>query len=256
MFGIAVLVLIYFHRYQIVQTGASPLQIFTKRKKNFLLEFPSWRNEKSEFEVTIDELIPSSDTVDPKIITKAQILANKADHFLQKGDLINAEKLLIQALALNPSNPDYYHKLGLIYLKQNQYSKSEMMYRKLTVSGFQEASYLSNLGMALYQQKKLEEAKSFYQQAIATDPTRPGRFFSLGQIFYELQDFEKALENFEKALDLDQKNIDYLLTLANFYLERDMKEKARELLEEIVAKYPKNEDAQEMLKSIDTSSPK
>lgn len=175
---------------------------------------------------------------------------------MEKGDFHNAEKCFIQALSLDPSNPDSYNKLGLLYLHQNQFGKAEMMYRKLIVTGLNEAAYLSNLGLALYQQKKLEEAKTFYQKALEADQTRPGRFFSMAQIFYELQEFEHAVDHFRKAIELEPNNLDYLLSLAHFYTEQNRKEEAKKLLGEILAMFPKNTEANEMMMKVAENEPK
>jgi len=247
--GILVLAAIFFRRYMATEKGVVAFQ-FHGRRKNIFDYFHFILEKGDDLEITVDELIPDKSMVDPKNVTKAEILSNKADASINKGDIKNAQKFLIQSLALDPSNLQIYHKLGLLYLRQGQFSKAENMYRKLILSLPTDPVFNSNLGLALYQQKKLEEAKSFYQKAIELDNTRAGRFFSLGQILNELGEFEHALDHLRKAIELDSRNLDYLLTLAQVYSDRDMAQEAQQLLGEILALYPDNVLALEMMQKV------
>lgn len=243
--GILVLGSIFFRRYMILERGLTSFSFF-KRKKN-VLDLLRLNRGKVELEVTVDEMIPEPSSVDAKKVAKAGIMEKKADSVLAKGDMKQAEQLLIQALALDPSNIDTYHKLGLLYLRQGQFGKAEMMYQKLVTSAKNDPVYFSNLAVALYQQKKLEEAKSNYRKAIELDASRAGRFFSLAQVLQELGEVQEALSHFRKAIEMDPGNLDYLLTLAQVYMEIDMMDDAQALLGEILAAYPENVIAREMM---------
>ncbi len=251
--GIVVLGLIFVRRYMMVEKGAASLPSFSllggkKRSVWNLLRFH--KDHKDKVEVTVDEMIPEPSTVDAKSSVKANTMVKKADAALQKGDQKHGEQFLIQALSFDPSNPETYHKLGLLYLHQGQFGKAENMYQKLVVSGQNDPVYFSNLALALYQQKKLEGAKSHYKKAIELDAARPGRFFSLGQVLKEMNELQEAVEHFKKAVDMDPKNLDYLLTLAEAYGEAGMPDDARALLGEILAAFPDNAIAQEMMAKI------
>jgi tetratricopeptide (TPR) repeat protein len=243
--GIFVLGSIFFRRYMILERGLTSFSFF-KRKKN-VLDLLRLNKGRAALEVTVDEMIPEPSTIDAKKVAKAGIMEKKAGTVLAKGDLKQAEQLLIQALALDPSNIDTYHKLGLLYLRQGQFGKAEMMYQKLVTSAKNDPVYFSNLAVALYQQKKLDEAKSNYRKAIELDSSRAGRFFSLAQVLQELGEVQEALGHFRKAIEMDPGNLDYLLTLAQVYMEVDMMDDARALLGEILAAYPENAIAREMM---------
>lgn len=247
--GLLILTYIFVRRYQILTYGYSPLDIFSKQKKPLTHLFHR-ETEKHQPEVTIEEIMPKSESIDPKNITKAEILIRKAGILLDKGDHHTAERYFIQATVLDPSSHEAHSKLALIYLKNERFSKAEMLYRKLIVSGYKEPSYLSNLALALFQQHKLEEAKSFYQKAIEADPTRAGRFFSLAHTLYELNEFDQAIDNFRKAIELEPKNLDYLLSLAQVYIERNMNHEAETLLHQILATYPENQAAKDLQKRL------
>ncbi len=246
--GIAVLVLIFLRRYKMTEKGIGPGQIYGKRKRVFYHLFHHLAEEKHE--VTAQELIPAPESINPKDAIKGKSLFKRAEAHLEKGDLLNTEKLLIQSLALDPSSLEAYNKLGLIYIKEGQFKKAEMIFRKLTSAKGDEPSYHSNLGLTLYHQQQLAEAKSAYEKAIELDQGRAGRYFSLGKILHAMNETDKALVHFQKALEMDPKNLDYLLTMAQFYQEQGLLAESKHILGEIMAMFPENEDAMRMMKEL------
>lgn len=252
--GLAVLASIFVRRYMLVEKGVTAFSVFGRKQKAVDLLNMGTAGESNE--VTVEEMIPDRSTIELKKIAKADTMMKKADAALAQGDAVLGEKLLIQALALDPSNLDAYHRLGLIYLRQNQFGKAEMMYQKLVLSAQNDPVYYSNLAVALYQQKKLEEAKKHYKKAIELDASRAGRFFSLAQVLQELGEMQEAIEHFQKAIAMDPSNLDYLLTLAQAYIETDMRHEARSLLGEILAAYPDHQMAREMMEKANRDDSK
>lgn len=236
--GIIVLGAIFLHRFMIVERGVS-LKSLLFRKKNIFRHIEHAETSN----LTVDEMLPAAETVNPKDRAKADSLVRKAELGLKKGTLKECEQLLIKALALDPSSVEAHNKLGLIYLQQGLFGKAESIYKKLTLTLSHEPAYFGNLGMALYSQGKLEEAKVSYKKAMELDATRPGRFFSLGRIFTELNEVEEAIAHLKKAVEMDSKNLDYLLTLAQLYIDKKLLVEAKQLLGEILLISPDNEMA-------------
>ena len=246
--GILVLGSIFIRRYMMVEKGIASFSLLGRSKSVLDLLHLHRHGGGATLEVTVNEIIPDPSSVDAKKAAKAEMMIKKADISTTKGDLKQGEQLLIQALALDPSNVDAYHKLGLLYLHQGQFSKAEMMYHKLVASAKNDPVYFSNLAVAMYQQKNLEGAKSQYKKAIELDDSRAGRFFSLAQVLKELGEVQEALDHFRKAVNMDPKNLDYLLTLAQVYVEDGSMDEARALLEQILAVHPDNEIAKDLMK--------
>ena len=217
------LLLIFSRRYYILEKG----HLFGKMvlKKDF--HWPS-KIGKEDHEVTMKEMIPDISTVSPKLVVKGDSFFKKAELELKRGNLAEAEKLYIKAIAMNPAHIEAHAKLGMLYLNQEQFAKAELIYRKLVLAVVDDPVYFSNLGLSLFQQEKYSEAKDFYEKAIELDSSRPGRFYSLSRINHLLSNFEEALLNLEKALQMDPENLDYGLTLANWYIEKGMSREARE----------------------------
>ncbi|MCC7196950.1 tetratricopeptide repeat protein [Candidatus Peregrinibacteria bacterium] len=236
--GMLVLGVIFLRRFMILEHGVT-LKSLLFRKKNIFrhVEHPETLN------LTVEEMLPAAETVNPKDRAKADSLVRKAEIGLKRGALKESEQLLIKALALDPSSVEAHNKLGLIYLQQGMFGKAESIYRKLTLTLSHEPAYFGNLGMALYSQGKLDDAKVFYKKALEIDATRPGRFFSLGRIFTELNEVEEAIAHLKKAVEMDPRNLDYLLTLAQLYVDKNLPVEAKQLLGEILLISPDNEMA-------------
>ncbi len=237
--GLAVLGFIFLKHYLPLEKGITFHSYFFKNRHlvHHRVVTPD------SFEVTVEEMIPAPDKIDLKDTARADILIRKADFQLDKGEIKQAEKSLIQALSINPSAVTAYDKLGLIYLRQKLFGKAESIYRKVILTVLMEPAYFSNLGLALFHQGKLEEAKGNYKKAIELDNTRAGRFFSLAQIMRELGEVDEAIAHLKKAVEMEPRNLDYLLSLAEFYVDKGLQNEARQLIGEILLLAPDNEMA-------------
>jgi len=237
---------IFSRRWYLTEKG----QMFGKMvfKKGMRL---SNRMTKDDLEVTVKEMIPTAGEVDPKMTFKAKNLYRKGEVALKKDNAKDAEKLFIQALALDPSHIESHAQLALIYLKQQQPAKAELLYRKLILAIPDEVIYLSNLALALYQQGKLEEAKEYYEKAIEVDGSRAGRHFSLAQIFYELGEVEKAVQKVDNAIVQDDRNTSYYLTKAHWLVEQGITSEAKLVIQKTLEIEPHNVEAKAILRDLE-----
>jgi len=244
---ILTLLLLFFRRYYLLEKGHLFGRMVLKRGHN--LPKPM---SKEDHEVTAKEMIPDQSKINPKLVVKGDNLFKKAEQELKKGNIKDAEKNYIKAISMNPAHLEAHAKLGAIYLNQEQFSKAELIYRKLVLAVSDDPVYFSNLGLSLFQQEKYEEAKDFYEKAIELDPNRPGRFYSLARINHLLNDIDNAFLNIQKALNLDPDNLDYGLTLANWYVEKGMNADAKAILERIEQHWPGNTEAKELMKEMES----
>jgi Tfp pilus assembly protein PilF len=189
----------------------------------------------------------------PKVVPKsmeAKMMYSQAMTYFDRGQLEEAEKKLIQVASLDSDFCEADHRLGLIYLKQEQYGKAEAIFNKLISQNGDDAVFYSNLGRALYGQSKMEEALAAYLKAVELDPSRAGRFVSAAEIYRQLENEEKAQKMYKKALELDPSNIDYLLTFAHFLIEDKKFSQAKFYLEKVLKLQPDNSIALEMMKEV------
>ncbi len=236
---VSVLILagIFFRKYLIVEKNVSFKSLFFRHKH---IVKPVVDKENVS-ELSITEIIPDVESVDEKNRVKADSFIRKSDIYFGKGDVVNAEKSLIQALALDPSSIEAYKRLGALYLNQGQFSKAENIYKKLIATVHDDPLFFSNMGIALYSQNKLEDAIKHYEKAIELDSSKASRFFSLGQIYYELENMEKALSLIKTAVDKMPDNVDYLLTLAHLYDELNMVDEAKDTANSVILLNPDEE---------------
>lgn len=173
-----------------------------------------------------------------------------ADMHFARGDLEEAEKWFIKALAFDPNHPEALNRLGVIYIQQGNARRAEILYRKLLSITQKESIYYCNYGRCLYNQKRLPEAIEAYDNALKLDASRPSRFVSVGQIYYELKDYVKALSYFAKALDLDPQNKEYLSITAELAELVGDTERMHKSLEKIAAMDPYNEAVKKKLEAL------
>lgn len=272
--GIALIIIalflvgIYLRRYYIVEKGIyleeGIISRFHKKRSLYGL-IHMHKNENNHEEKLRDQSIqmPSEDAAkadaraEQKQLNRqapqtmeAKMLFNQAIKHYKENNLDEAAKKLIQVIAIDEKFSEAMHKLGLIYLRQKQYSKAEAIFKDLLSLSPEDAVYYSNLGRSLYEQKKFPEALTFYLKSIELDNSRPGRVLSVAEIYREMGDKEKAQEMYKKALEMDGNNVDYLLTFAHFLIEDNKFEQAAFYIDKVIALEPKSEIALDMKNKI------
>lgn len=132
----------------------------------------------------------------------------------QKHDEV--ERLLIQALTLDPKSTEARAELAKMYLRTNANAKAEALYREL-LSCSNDVSFHANLGLACYKQKKFEMACESYQEALNSDPRNPERAATLGRACMAAKRYNEAVELLEKAAERMARDTELLQILAECY---------------------------------------
>ena len=249
---VAALLGIFVRKYYILEKGVYIEKVLARKFFGKSHHVQMDREDKNNSSETTQErkAPPHAPKSVPKTM-EAKMLYSKAMIFYDRGDLNEAEKKLIQVTALDQNFTDAIHRLGLIYLKQAQFSKAEELFKQLINQIEYEAVYHSNIGRALYEQEKFEDALTSYLKSLEIDDSRPGRFVSTAEVYRQLNKKEEAQRMYEAALKLDPTNIDYLLTYAHFLIEEKSFEKARFYLDKVLKIQPDNTIAQEMKKECE-----
>lgn len=173
---------------------------------------------------------------------------NQADFHFSKGDLREAEKGFIRVIALKEDHPESNNKLGIIYMKQEQFKKAEAIFRFLVETYPSRALYYSNLGRVLYSQERLAEAAEAYERAVQLDNTRIERYLSLGQVYKELKDIRKAVKAFSKALEQDIRNEGLYFLIVDLLEELQAYDQAIAYLEAMLDQFPYNDEAKQRIR--------
>jgi tetratricopeptide (TPR) repeat protein len=148
---------------------------------------------------------------------------DRADRLIEEKDYEQAEKILIGAVEIDPSNEKLYNKLGVLYIEQGNFADAKESFKtSLKHDKYNDLTY-NNLGLALFNQGRYNEAIEAYQKSIQLNSLIPHRYINLGLSYAALRQYEKALDAYKKALVLDKDNKDYQK------LTREAQEKIEEM---------------------------
>lgn len=176
-------------------------------------------------------------------------LVRSADKALAQDKTEDAEKLLIQALTIQPQAHDVRAQLAKLYLTTARESKAEAMYREL-LNHRDDVSFFANLGLAYYRQGKYVDACFAYQEALNRDAKNPERSAALGRACIAAHRFEEAAPLLEKAVAHLSRDIPLLHLLAECYLQLNWVDKAEDIYRRINKLEPYDEAVKAKLSSI------
>ena len=99
----------------------------------------------------------------------------EAENYFQRGDWSKAEKVYLHLAASQPRQPKFYNRLGIIYLKQKNFS----------------------------------DARASFETAVKIDPTVASRFYNLAAAWQHLNNKKKARQAIVTALRFSPRNKKY-----------------------------------------------
>ncbi|MFC1615718.1 tetratricopeptide repeat protein [Patescibacteria group bacterium] len=182
---------------------------------------------------------------------KSQVedLRDKAERMIKVGKEEEAIKHFIQALAVNESDEETLHKLGMLYMKKKMFSPASALFKQLITIN-EDALHYSHLGLSFYHLQDFEGARHAYQKAVELDEKRPQRFVSLCQVYRSLDYPHAAIIALNKAVELEKENLDLKVLLADLML--DIKElfKAETILKELFDLDPDNPGAKAVFEDL------
>ena len=162
-----------------------------------------------------------AETVCRLIIQTAPVNANAlqllgAVEFRRK-NYEEAEKFVLQAIAVNGKAAEYHNSLGNIYKAQGKPSQAEKCYRKAHGLRPRYADPLANLGALLMIQGKYHEAAASYKKALELAPEQPEFHYALGLLLTAMSKPEQGIEHYNKALLLKPDSPEILTGMAEAY---------------------------------------
>lgn len=138
-----------------------------------------------------------------------QFLSDADIHF-RKGEMKAAEKLYLQAAALDPRCSKAYSRLGVIYLETGEnYDDAEAAFRQALKTDPSNGYILNNLGLVLYHQDKYADAIRQFELAVRQDEHNASRHANLGMAYMAMRQYAKAESSFKKALKLAPNELEY-----------------------------------------------
>ncbi|MBI5414400.1 tetratricopeptide repeat protein [Candidatus Peregrinibacteria bacterium] len=234
---------------------------FFQNFQNFfkkIFSYKNWRKKTAEDEMSDAEeearkkaALEHKRKKDP-VIPRKEIheLLGKAEVFLARNELEEAEKLFIKILSFDEENVTALQKLAYLYLQTGSPHKSEGLYLELLELTSGSPAIYTNLGLALFNQKKFEESIEAYKKAVELDVDHGARYANLGQVYFVIQNLESAIECFENAVKKDPRNLGFLYHLADSCLEAKRFSEARKWYEKILDLSPYDESAKEEVRRL------
>jgi tetratricopeptide (TPR) repeat protein len=122
---------------------------------------------------------------------------------LQSGRFADAERLYEKALAIEPSDPDVVHFLGLIAYWTRRYDLALTRLTKATqlAPGYAEAH--NNLGILLLEMRKLDQAIQRFERAVSLKPDYAAAYANLGNAVRDVGRPGQAVELYRRAIHLN-----------------------------------------------------
>jgi hypothetical protein len=121
----------------------------------------------------------------------------------QAGRLLEAEQIYRQVLALDPTNADCLHLLGMAAFQSGRQAEAEELIRKAIALHPTASSYHANLGNILQSQAKLAEAEASYRHALELRAAQPEVHLNLGHVLKAQGHVDSALASYRQSLALN-----------------------------------------------------
>jgi uncharacterized protein (TIGR02466 family) len=130
-------------------------------------------------------------------------LKSLAFSHLQSGRLTDAEALYTRTLAIDPSDPDVIHFLGIIAYRTGRY---DLAIKRLTAATRLAPDYAeahNNLGLLLLEQQKADEAISHFERAVSLKPNYAAAYANLGHAARQSGRPGDAIASYQRAVQIN-----------------------------------------------------
>lgn len=159
---------------------------------------------------------------------KIRTLLLAADEFAKKEEYLEAERRIIEAIALNPKRVETYRVLGGLSLAKKDYDQAKETFKHLLKLNHDDAAAYSALGLVESQLGHLDEAEKDYLKSVALAHKVASYHLDLGLVYRAKGENAKALLQFREATSLEPENPKYL----DYQLEEALTLEDKNLAEE------------------------
>ncbi len=167
------------------------------------------------------------------IISRAHVLISQQKY-------VEAEKLLMTALATTPDDLGVLSLLAEINLQLDRYDKAILMVNTAIAIEPDEAGLFFIKSRIMLQTEKYAEAEENIQQALRLDPGEPNYFTVYASIRLVQKKYREALEFANQALELDPENVVGLNVRSTALLKLNDKQGSFQTIEGALRNDPNN----------------
>jgi Tfp pilus assembly protein PilF len=171
---------------------------------------------------------------------KATRYLQDAREAINRNDWESAEKLLRQAVKVDPQNREAWQMLVMVLVRQNRWTEAESLAAKIR-DREAKADALLMLADIAYTQRNWDKAKQIYQQVIKLDPDNAAALNNYGYMLAELgEQLDEAEKMIRKALKIRPNEPAFLDSLGWVYFQRGNYREALKWVEKAVKGQPKD----------------
>lgn len=168
----------------------------------------------------------------------------------KEGKLDQYEKILIEALAIEPDNKEFNQLLADLYFTMWNYNKALSLLKKLIESDPHNHGAIWQIGEIYLITGDFETAELLIEKAISLKPSNPKYHISMVEVLYNTNRKKEAINIMEKVVRLRPSNTSYIFTLANLYEEVGDLDNAKKYYFRVLEHEPSNESAKKRLKIL------
>ncbi len=152
-----------------------------------------------------------------QIDEEAEINHREAMRFVKNKDYDNAILKWEEAIKLNPKDPEYFYKLGLIYFEMKSYKNSiSFLERSVQLCPIQHKALLL-LGINYIKLRQFDMAENYLTESQRLDKNNVLTYLNLGGVYSVQKKFNEVIEVFNTAVQLNPKEARAYLGLARVY---------------------------------------
>ena len=173
-------------------------------------------------------------------IYKARDKKENTNDPTKPSSLKEQEKILKNAIEINPEDERVYLRLGKYYRKIGEHNRFGEMFKKaIEINPEDERAYI---GLGVYYRKRGEynKAAEMFKKAIAINPENERGYLALGRCYGNKGKYNKAAEMFKKAIEINPEDDRPYIELGHYYRDRGEFDKAEEMFKKVIKITPRN----------------
>lgn len=182
-------------------------------------------------------------------LQKCRVLLREAEKAMARRSYDEVQRLLIQALTVDPESIEAGAQLAQLYLRTERNGKAEALYREL-LQQQEDVSFYANLGLACFKQKKFDDACHAYQEALNRDEKNPERAAALGRACMAAGHLNEAVDLLTHASERLARDTELLSLLARCHEQLSNRKEAEEVYKKIHKLQPYDTLVQEKLAEL------
>ncbi len=161
----------------------------------------------------------------------------------RRGDFVEAESHLIEAIRLKPGFADSVSNLGKSREGQGDLAGAQRLYEEAVQISPRDAKALNNLAAVYGMTGRVGESREMVERALASNPKLAAAHGNLGTLEAVQGNIDAAMEHYQRCLQLDPDATEIRLNLVRILMQKGSLDSAEEQLQFILERSPRHTSA-------------